>query len=105
MTTKKTATPKPDLDEQYELTSAEAVAKIKAQPRGTIFYAHIRERAAVAGEPDRQFSHAFSAAVKLTRAAALKLAADLLSKPMEERGARIPSSLYQRGDYRAFYVV
>lgn len=94
--------------DQLEFTRAEAVAAIKAQPRGTYFYIFARADAPIAGEPNRVFPGVLSVGIPITRKAAVGLVDKLLSVRLEERGARLPCSVYMSEDdpaYRAFYLL
>jgi hypothetical protein len=73
------------------LTTEEAVALIKRAERvkGTRFYAHMRFDAPIVDKPDRIFPYGCHAALELSKRDALKAASTMLSKTLEERGARI----------------
>jgi hypothetical protein len=89
----------------YQFTSEELIAAIKKQPAKTRFYIMGYQSAPIVCEPDTVFRDAISFSVKLSRAEALKHAKDLLSATMQQRGARIPSRMYQYPDSRSFYLV
>lgn len=73
----------------YNLKTAEAIERIRTAKRGVKFALSIRNPAPVL-DTNSEFPCGLSTWLDLTRAQALKLAADMLSPTLESRGGRIP---------------
>lgn len=92
-------------DTKYQLTRAEAIRLVKAQPNKTRFYVHVSHNAAIAGDPDHVFTAGCSAGVRLTYKDALRLAEDLLTPTLEAKGGRMRISINERfaSGYRSLW--
>lgn len=90
------------MNEEFALTRKELTALIKRQPPKTCFYIHVHMDLPHATE-----SHhlAISKTVKVSKRAALDIAADLISAEREARGWRIPGGIYSgTPGYVGFYI-
>jgi len=96
---------------EYLVTRAECQALIRKQPAGTCFYIRAIHSAPIV-EADQKTGQAFPmgiyVGVKITKLAALRLAKELFTDTLENRGARVPCSEYvavgSASKYRAFYL-
>jgi predicted aspartyl protease len=84
----------------YSATRAEAEKIIKRAKPGSLFYVAIRTDLRFNGDEEKYFRDAGASYVSISKSEALRLAADLLSEVMEERGARLPIRSYVRDGYK-----
>lgn len=87
---------------EYLFTRDEALKSIKRQPAKTRFYIRVWPELPMVNDPNKYIGGC--ASVPVSRAVCIKIAADVLNKTTEERGARISVREYVSGDYRAFYL-
>jgi len=92
--------------QQHHFTLPDALAAIRRQPAGTHFYAHTRCELPIAGDDGKVFPAL--ASVHISRAAALKLARDLLPESFARRSGLLPCGIYTsdtpESSYRGFYI-
>lgn len=85
----------------YALTRDALVRLIKAQPAKTCFY--IALQCDLPNETDT--SHLpVTKSVKVSKRAALEIAAEFISEEREKNGWRIPGWIYTGADYTGFYI-
>lgn len=72
---------------EHILTRADALAMLKRAPSGSRFLVAVRAELPIVDNPTRCFPG--FACVSVSRAEAIKVANDLLSETLEQRGARL----------------
>ncbi|WP_147426579.1 hypothetical protein [Trinickia fusca] len=89
---------------KFKFTRDEARSWIKAAKPTVRFYVHVRINQAVEGVDDKRVRNAARTSVELTQSSALDLVRGCLSTYSEETGRRIPCSVFEHGEYMAYWI-
>jgi hypothetical protein len=82
----------------------EAVRLVKRIPAGSKIYLHVWLDLPIEGEPDKLIPCGGSTSVELSRKEALRVAQELLTPLMEERGARVRIAVHPCHNYTAYWI-
>jgi hypothetical protein len=93
--------------EDFKLTTAEAIAKIKRAKTGSRFAVSIVADAPIAGDDSKVFLSCLHSYLSISKNEALRLAGSLLTESIENRGGRIPmrTSQYKNEPHLTYWIL